>query len=219
METRVDQILEDLTSVQGVAGAFVFDARGALLASRMPPLFKAPRLLALGRTMAKIHSAGRTNFPDLSEGFLAFDESMLVVRSIVDKVFLVLLGEPTLNVNLATLSMNLAAEDLKDAVESRKEEDRAIPAVLAAPVLPTHSELMESGPLAGQLQGMQAALAKCLGPMAKIIFQECVEYWLKLGPPSRTGLPQLLEIVVREIADPPKAEGYRRAVAQILLAP
>ncbi len=63
--------------------------------------------------------------------------------------------------------------------------------------------------MAADLQAMQGALAKVIGPMAKIIFLECLEKWLQRNAPSREKLPALTDLVLREIADPEKAVKYQ----------
>jgi hypothetical protein len=63
---------------------------------------------------------------------------------------------------------------------------------------------------------MQTTLAKFLGPMAKIIFLECVEKWLQDQQPAKSTLPQLVDIVAAEIGDPAKTSDYRQRVSTFL---
>jgi hypothetical protein len=77
--------------------------------------------------------------------------------------------------------------------------------------------LIEKGALAPSLQGMQMALAKFMGPMAQIIFLECVEKWMGNHPqPVKSSLPYLVDIVVEEIGDPAKMAEYRQRVSTFL---
>jgi hypothetical protein len=57
---------------------------------------------------------------------------------------------------------------------------------------------------------MQTALAKILGPMAKIVFIECVEMWQRSCDPSKSTLPELLNIIASEIDEPKKAASFRQ---------
>jgi predicted regulator of Ras-like GTPase activity (Roadblock/LC7/MglB family) len=218
----MEQTLNELKSVQGVTGAYIFTAKGLILANTIPGIFKPDKLQNMGKMLAKIHAAGRMNFPDISEIFLTFDESILIIREIVGKVYLIILCEPNLNINLITLSMNLIMEELKDEVESQSESSaptaiKAVPSTQATATQTLSPKgLLASGPLSTSLQGMQAALAKFLGPMAKIIFIECIEKWLNDGPPSRQSLPNLVNIVSQEIKDADKAAGYRQMVTPFM---
>jgi hypothetical protein len=60
---------------------------------------------------------------------------------------------------------------------------------------------------------MQTTLAKFMGPMAKVIFLECVEKWLQDHHPVKATLPQLVDIVAAEIGDPAKTSDYRQRVS------
>lgn len=92
------------------------------------------------------------------------------------------------------------------------------PAAAKSPPTPAASprELIEKGPLSAYLQGMQTILAKYVGPMAKIIFLECVEKWLQDYQPAKSSLPHLVDIVAAEIGDQAKMTDYRQKVSVIL---
>jgi hypothetical protein len=63
---------------------------------------------------------------------------------------------------------------------------------------------------------MQSTLAKFLGPMAKIIFIECLEKWLLAHQPVKAALPHLIDIVVSELDGPDQIADYRQKVTTFL---
>ncbi|MBL0311725.1 MAG: hypothetical protein IPP78_03225 [Holophagaceae bacterium] len=211
----MESILNELTHVQGLTGAYIYQAPGTILQNILPPIFKPARLLSMGKALTKIHGAGALNFPDLSDVILSFDESTVITRSIAEKTWLIILGEPDVNVNMVTLSVNLLLDDFKGSLELAPGADSAgfpipeAPAATTKVPAPSSKDLLEHGLLAADLQAMQGALAKVIGPMAKIIFLECLEKWLQRNAPSREKLPALTDLVLREIADPEKAVKYQ----------
>lgn len=218
----MENILHELASVQGLTGAYIYQSPGSILQNILPPIFKPARLLSMGKALVKIHSAGALNFPDLSDVVLNFDESIVITRSIAEKTWLIVLGEPDLNVNMVTLSMNLLLDDFTGNFDTAPSDERIdLPAPEPPPSAvkgfapPSPQGLMERGPLALDLQTMQGALAKVIGPMAKIIFSECLEKWLLLNGPSREKLPALTNLVVQEIADPDKVAKYKKILESI----
>ena len=230
----MEHVLDEFKSVQGVTGAYVYNARGLVLANNLPGIFKEAKLLNIGKVLAKLYSAGGLTFPDITDVFLSYEESIVMVREIADKSYLIILCEPSLNVNLVTLTMNLVKEDLKEAIRNAPPASgpQAAPAAAAKPAAPpqpviaeeppkakrtTAKELMENGPLTASLQGMQAALAKVMGPMAKIIFVESVEKWQSICLPSFNNLPKLMEVLALEIMDPEKVAHYKELVMPIIM--
>lgn len=220
----MNQVLNEFKTVQGVTGAYVFNVKGLVMANNLPALFKEAKLLNMGKMLSKIFSAGRLTFPDITEVFLSYEESIVVVREIVEKVYLIVLCEPSLNVNLVTLTMNLAMDDLRENIASAPaapvRQPEAPPAVeKPSPVERTSGqkkgaakEMLKAGPLVPFLQAMLTALAKVMGPMARIILEESLEVWQAVCQPSYDTLPKLVDILTLEIKDPEKVSSFREMV-------
>jgi hypothetical protein len=208
-----------------VIGAYIYNARGLVLANNLPAIFKEAMLLNIGKVLAKIYSAGGLTFPDITDVLLSYEESIVIVREISDKSYLIILSEPSLNVNLATLTMNLIKDELKEATRNAPPASTPRPAAPAQSITTegstkegktTANELIANGSLAAPLQGMQAALAKVMGPMAKIVFVESVEKWQTICLPSFKNLPKLMEILALEIVEPEKVSRYEELVRSII---
>jgi predicted regulator of Ras-like GTPase activity (Roadblock/LC7/MglB family) len=230
------QFIDEFLSVQGVTGAYIYSAKGHVIANNLPGVFKEAKLVNIGKVLAKLYSAGGLTFPDISDVFLSYEESVVIIREVGDKSYLIILCEPSLNVNLVTLTMNLIKDDLADAIKSLPSPSgpQAVsPAAPAAPKKPGSAEqpvfkepdtmsmlkgkeLMEKGPLADLLQGMQAALAKVIGPMAKIIFQESLEKWQVICLPSFNSVPKLVDVIALEIMEADKVADYRNLIKSLI---
>jgi len=94
----------------------------------------------------------------------------------------------------------------------RSGTDPVVPAAKASPPpsTPSPEQLLAGGPLAAPLKTMQELLGKVLGPMAKIIFEDALAEWLQKHRPAPATLPQLAEILGREIGDPQRARAYKQ---------
>ncbi|AMV72264.1 hypothetical protein JCM30471_07480 [Desulfuromonas carbonis] len=206
--------LEELQTVAGVVGSYLFSLRQGVLASTLPPLFRTEKLQAMGRLLARIQTAGRGSFNDLSEITLVYEEFVLIVREAQAETLLVVIAEPGYNSNLLTLALNTTLNELP---ESSGTGSPASP----RPGKPAHTvdSLLAEGPLAAPLMAMQTLLAKVMGPIAPIIFRETAEEWLTRQAPSRSALPALFDLLAREIGDPEKVRTYRQLIAPHLQGP
>jgi len=206
--------LEELQSVAGIVGSYLFSLRQGVLANTLPSLFRIEKLQAMGRLLARIHSAGRGSFSDLSESTLVYEEFVLIVREAQTETFLVVIAEPGYNSNLLALALNTALKELPElsrtASPSSPRPERQVPTV---------DSLLAEGSLAAPLSAMQTLLAKVMGPIAPIIFRETAEEWLTRQAPSRSALPALFDLLAREIGDPEKIRTYRQLVAPHLQGP
>ncbi|HYL81953.1 MAG TPA: hypothetical protein VEU07_14135, partial [Candidatus Acidoferrum sp.] len=182
--------------------------------------FDGPSLINTGKILLKIHSATRMNIPDISEVLLFYEEALLLVKEITDKVFLVVMCEVSANPSLVTMSIGIGLEDLKAWAQTQhaapappRPEAEAKPAPAPIAKKPTPEELMESGPLADTLSDMQTALARVMGPMAGIIFMEALGQWIDSGTPSEATLGELVKILAKEIKDPERIKRFRDLVS------
>ncbi len=215
-EMNMKHFLDEFKTVQGVTGAFIYNAKGIVLANTLPDIFKEAKLLNIGKVLAKLYSAGGLTFPDITDLFLSYEESIVIVREIANKSYLIILSEPSLNVNLVTLTINLIKDEIKEAIGN------VAPAQpITAEGSPTERKATANdsieGVLAAPLQEMQAALAKVIGPMAKVIFVESLEKWQSICLPSSKTLPKLMEIIAQEIKDPEKFRRYEELVKSTVM--
>jgi hypothetical protein len=227
----MQQLIDDLKSIPGVIGGYIYRSNGGVLFSNLPSLFKPERIAEITKSLVKIHGAGKQNFPDLIEVFINYEESMLFCRQFNTSDYVIALCDPGMNLNVLAMSLNLALEEV-----AGKSDEEQSPTAMAndeaveVPTMPPPQEetsapgpatsaassLYESGPLAQPLQEMSKMLAKVLGPMAVIVFEDTVAKWANDRTPSPSELPQLVESLCREIDDSEKAKRYQELVHSCL---
>jgi hypothetical protein len=215
----MDQVFSEILGTPGVQGLFVFSPPDKVLANTLAGRLNGPGLINSGKLLQRIHSATRMNIADVSEMLLFYEEALLLVKEIADKVFLVVMAEASANPYLITISIGMTLDDLKLWVQGQ-QAPRPEPEVKRAPVAskPAPEELMELGPLADTLSEMQSALARVMGPMASIIFPEAQAQWISTSKPSEATLGELVKILTREIRDPERIKRFREMVSPYLRA-
>jgi hypothetical protein len=208
----MNKVLSEIKSIPGIIGGFFFDTTQGIKTCNLPPVFKEDNLNKIGIVLDKMYKMSDSGLKDISDLFLYYEESTIIMRAIGKTSSLIILSDPSLNQNLLTMSMNMLADELNkignkfdDANENKEEIAEDI-----SPIVKNLSEeeVINNSPMAPQLQGMQAALLKILGPMAKIIFKEAVRDWIQSEEPSYASIPVLVEILTDEINDPEKEKKY-----------
>ena len=109
----MDNVIEDLKSISGVLGGLLYNSQKGVIASNLPPIFKIENLTEIGKMVSKIYGTGSGNFTEITEISLYYEESVLIVKEVSEGVFLIVLGDPSSNINLLTISMNLVTENLR----------------------------------------------------------------------------------------------------------
>ena len=70
----MQQLIDELKAIPGLVGACIYSSRDGLQETNLPGIFKADRLGAVGKQLAKLYSAGRMSFDDLTDVSLHYDE-------------------------------------------------------------------------------------------------------------------------------------------------
>jgi len=212
------QVLEEVKAIPGVVGGFVFNSRKGVAANNLPPVFKEAKLVNIGKMLSKMYLSGKTNFSDITEISLYYEESVVIIREAASDLFLIVISDPSVNLNLLTMSLNLIMDDFNTLTELDMEPIQgAKTGSGAAPKkIVTAEEVLQSTPLGNDLNSMKAALAKVMGPMAKIIFTDALNEWLQSNMPSYAELGRLVAILEREINDSDKSAYYRELILPYL---
>lgn len=214
----MEDVLKNIKAVPGVLGCMVCDDHGDLVSQLFPSLFDKEMLSAAIATV----SQNLPGLKDFTGGVkmidLRFGSGRIVVKPL-EGGCLVILCEGTVSLQALIISMNIAVKQIEKALlisHSEAQQNPVSQKQTSAVLASSPRELIEQGALSEYLQGMQITLAKYLGPMAKIIFLECVEKWLQSNKPVKAALPQLVDIVALEIGDPAKIAEYRQKVATFI---
>lgn len=208
----MNTVLNELKSIPGIVGGFFFDAVQGVQFSNLPPVFKDENLKKIGKVLDKMYGMSQSGLTDISDLFLYYEESTLIIRQIGKTSYLVVISDPNLNQNLLIMTMNMNGDALKAmGLEFDGANENNIPLSPASktPVETVSAEeIINNSPVADQLQGMQTALFKIVGPMAKIIFKETVEEWIQSQNPIESSIPILLDLLLKEINDSEKEQQY-----------
>lgn len=200
------QAIDELKAIPGVVGVCLFSAQEGLLQSNLPGIFKPDKLTAVGKQLTKLLAAGRMSFDDLNDLSLHYDESVIIAREMRKGLTIFAICDTSFNHNLLTMSLNLLQDDWHDQPTSHAD---------LVSVNPALSVLEGDATLEPLMSELRAVLAKVLGPMAAIIFDETQQDWLQKGGTSAQ-LDDLLEMIHGEIGDPEKIATFKALAAPLL---
>lgn len=212
----MNTVLDEIKTIPGIIGGFVFGVTHGIQMNNLPPVFKEENLNKIGKVLDKIYRSSKAGSPDITELSLYYEESTIIARPLGKTGYLIVMSEPSLNQNLITMSMNMVADEiiqmgekLDRAAENRDRDTQTPPVKKAISI----EEIINNSPLSEQLGGMQTALLKIVGPMAKIIFKDAINIWIDSNNPSESSLPRLVKILLNEINNREREEKYLNLIA------
>ena len=211
----MNTVLDEIKTIPGIIGGFVFGVTHGIQMNNLPPVFKETNLNKIGKVLDKIYRSSKVGSPDITELSLYYEESTIIVRPLGKTAYLIIMSEPSLNQNLITMSMNMVADEIIQMGETLDSAAENLDSnTQTQPVKEISAEeIINNSPLSEQLCGMQTALLKIIGPMAKIIFKDAINAWIGSNNPSESSLPRLVEILLNEINNSEREEKYLKMIA------
>jgi predicted regulator of Ras-like GTPase activity (Roadblock/LC7/MglB family) len=213
----MEYILKQINSVNGTIGSMVCDATGAVLAHAFPAQFEHGMLHTSAVAVCNLFAALKDMSGGVKMADLRYQNGRVVVKPVAG-ICLVVVCDHSVKMQLLSITLNVSTGKLENVAKGGRHAGISVSRPdTAADVSPRNKQqFFENGLLSSDFEFMQTALAKNLGPMAKIIFFECVEKWQQQNMPSKSTLPQLIEVVVQEIDDPARVADFRQRVAHLL---
>ncbi len=202
----MQKLVTEIKAIPGVIGACCYHSQQGLVANSLPGLFKPDRLALIGKHIARILAAGRLNFPDLNDMVLQYEETTLVGKSLDQNRVLAVLCDPGVNMNLLTMSLNLAMENFE--TDPQQDIEQAAPAA-QPPTAPARAGLPS-----GEQDAIRSALAKVVGPMANLMFEDALREAQHANVQGPELTASLVAILTRDIADDDLAEQFRQLLAE-----
>jgi len=195
----VEQAITTLKELPGVFGVCVYDTEQNLILNNMPPSLTQEMLEGLGMQIQEIISQAREKLPQLSNLTLHYDEISIIVRS-QDHKTIVVIGEPKMNERMVGFSLNILMKS--KSLESIDRNPVSVP-----------EKIPDSVDVSAHIPNLKQALAKIVGPMADIIFDDAISKWQHS---SDTSFKNLLEILHTELGDPQQYERYLELCSGII---
>jgi len=215
------KVLDGLKLKQDIIGAYIFHAKGGVAAKNMPDDFTDTRLTAIAEKIIKLFSSGLKKLKDVPEVSLVYEESIVTICEITDHYYLIILFLPYAEPGLVPMVLQPAIDELKSLIVKGRREDARKPEKSENRLSESFDEknpaidserLMASSAMASVLKELQVTLTKVVGPIAKIIFMDSLKVWIATDHPDLSTIPNLLDILRREINDPEKFNTYRKEI-------
>ncbi|WP_321532426.1 hypothetical protein [uncultured Desulfuromonas sp.] len=196
----MDQAIATLKKLPGVLGVCVYDAEQKVMINRMPPFLSQEALAELGEQLKEVLALAREKLSYANEMTLHYDEVSLFVHTFADESILVF-GEPYMNGRMVSYSLNMLSKPKTAEAEGGNE------------VAATEIKATQGVDFSGYVPDLKQRLAKIIGPMADIVFDDALTAWHRAEDPS---FDHLLKILGEELDDAEKYERYLELCSEIV---
>ena len=214
----MDELLQEIKILPGVAGVFVAVDKPDILFSYVPDGYDHETLKQMGGALQRIIRMNASCQLSVNSVEMRFPDAMVLVKHICDGALLVMLCETEANFSLINMTSNMLLGELALGVEKvRADPDaaqREISAKKAGSV--DFAQAQNEEPLKSAIPVFQDALARAIGPIAAMLVKEIVGKWLQAGACSQERFPDLVNLFCQEIGDAPLEKEFRADTARLL---
>lgn len=203
-------LVEEIAALPDVAGAGLFDGKGAQLCGKGDEKLTSEAFEVLGLHIVRLFQMGAMSCLDINMIQFIFDRCAVLAKHVPSgEIFLVLCAAHADCGKIAETITVRAAASLPTELEPAEE--------LAAETCLLEEEPEACSPqLQFMLDKIEQALVGAVGPVAGIVMQDYIELWQRSGPAVPARLVELTKMLVDEIGEPEAAQDFIAQIEQII---
>jgi predicted regulator of Ras-like GTPase activity (Roadblock/LC7/MglB family) len=212
----MENIIGGLAELEGVRGTFLFGSNGQVVRRKAHPMYDQALLNEAARFTSKAIDSLQLHHSDWDAITIHYSEGKLILRNL-GPITLALICDASINLSFANVAINVAVKKLKQAIDAGALDQSAPPAAMGQAGLsdasPVDSGLSFSGvgtsgvgppvitdqATTAFLSRCTKALAKSVGPMAKVFVKEAIRTLARDGKFMREQIPQLIKMLEDKI--------------------
>lgn len=206
-ESKLNDIIASLPEVDG---GFLYDTTRGIYSNQTSGTLDDSSLLQVSTKLSKIVSMLAVHFHDTGGIRVTFKDLILYGLMFEENNWLFLLHHPSLSPGMVKMTvqmaLNIQVEEEPQPPPASEVEKESLLDVL----MNDDSELKEP------LIAIQNELATHIGPVAELVFIDAIDEWSAFSPPSLQTLPELLDILDKEIDEEEACILFRENLKPIL---
>lgn len=200
-ESKLTDIIASLPEVDG---GFLYDPTRGIYSNQTAGTVDDLSLLQVSTKLSKIVSMLAVHFHDTGGIRVTFKDLILYGLMFEENNWLFLLHHPSLSPGMVKMTvqmaLNIRQEEIPELPEAATTEDNES---LLDVLMNDDSELQEP------LTIIEEELATHIGPVAELVFIDAINDW-KDAPPSLETLPELIEMLAKEIDEEDACDLFRK---------
>lgn len=221
----MENILQEIKNVPAVMGSYIHVNGVTAVTSDLPKIFQN-KVHEVGSAIDRIIKVNESTRMHAAGIEFKYDEAVIIVKPIDLDASLITFCETDVNRKTLNMTTGMLTKELKEAAENlRKGKGGAASPQPAAPAPQIASpgsqeidvnKILHAGPLAPVFQDFQNAFAMAIGPIGEMIMKDTVEEWAKKGECSGARLPELVDMLCKEIDDKSLENEFKAAISDHL---
>jgi hypothetical protein len=210
------RLLKEISVIPGVSGSWIFDKNEGAICTELSPELPKNLTEQMGIHFVRLVQMGRMNKLHIKYAHFRFDRYSVVGLPLEKGAILLVVCDSQANCSLIATTAVMLVEDMRDELERPllQPEERTEDTGRPAPTSPAASEIGDE--LRPLLKEIEEALATAIGPVAVMIMADYLNRWRENGSADLARLPELIDMLVREIDDKGLVQEFKGQLNHLL---
>ncbi len=208
------KLLQEISVIPGVTGSCIFDRKEGPLCRDLHRDLSEKHVQTVGIHLVRLLQMGSMAGLSIASSHFRFDRYTVIGIPLDGDTILMTICDAQANCSLVSTTAAMLAADMRDDLQ--RELSAPAPAAGEEKKKEIDEGDGEETFLQILLDEVEEALAQAIGPMASVVMQDYLVRWRKSGPAATDRVPQLVNMLVREIGSPELARKFSQKMKSIL---
>lgn len=206
-------ILHELTILPGVMGACIIMKETGVVESNMPAIFTEAMAKEAGANMSRMMQMAKIKGLAPQTLSIAYNLYSILVLNVGDCGQLIILCEHGINTSLAATTGLMLTPEFEKICTQRVQKQEITPQITQ---VQKDEEAYINSRTTKALEQIRDALFETIGPVADMIYEECIERWTAENPPDIARIFELIGCLSGEIDNQDLFSEFKEKITSLL---
>ena len=205
-------IIKEILALPGVVGTCVLDAQQTIRLANLPDLFTQEMATDVAANTGRMMQMAGVKGLTPKTISIHYDKFIILALAIQEKSLFLILCKPGCNTPLVTTTSHMLAPELEKTIQ-QEEQSPTTPADQNNDGTSSHQMDAKTEQA---LDFIKQSLFETIGPIAEMIYDDCLERWTANNPADISRVFELVGCISTEMDDPDLFQEFKGKIASLL---
>lgn len=209
----MNTISQEFSILPGVIGSCITDRNKEVFFSDLPDFFTNSMVKEANNIIGRMIQMAKVKGLDPQTMSIRYDKYTIIATPIDAGAMLLILCEPRSNTSLVSTTAQMLSPEIKKALDQAPpQKEAAAEPVNESEADPNFIDKQTSN----ALTQIKKALLDTVGPVADMVYDDCLERWTANNPPNVSRIFELVGCISVEIDNPDLFEEFKEKISTLL---
>ncbi len=210
----MNTIFKEFDILPGVLGSCISVRDNGILFSNLPESFTEKMVNETSNNLGRMMQMAEVKGLDPQTMSIRYDKFEIIAMPLDNNATLLVLCEPGSNTSLIGTTAYMLRPELEKSIKEPIPQKEDI--VRVATIAPSNDQEYINKETSTALDTIKKALYDTVGPIAEMVYDDCVEQWTKHNPPNVSRIFELIGCISTEIDNADLFDEFKKKISTLL---